>query len=163
MKQERATQDFDIQPAEITIESPRGELHIDQSRAWEALNGGVIESFNHRIYSNNKQLALDGIANIVSKGNRMAAIHLRTNVIADLGFESYFEDYYMNIFGEASYDNIDIHYTAHKPVINYNPGVTDTQTIANKAEFSYVSGKLNIYMLQFPSIEIIPPNLDMRM
>ncbi|MFD2615555.1 DUF6470 family protein [Paenibacillus gansuensis] len=160
MKQPRAVQDFNIQPSEVEIESPRGELEIDQSKAWEALTGGVVEIFNNRIYSNNKQLALQGIAHIVEKGNRMAAIHHKNNVIADMGFETYFEDYNMNVFGDVSFNNVDFQYTVHKPVMNYIPGEVSTETIANKPEFIYHPGKLSIYMLQYPELEITPPQIN---
>ncbi|MNC62765.1 hypothetical protein D3C75_1128220 [compost metagenome] len=45
-------------PGQFTVHSTRPELTIDQSRAWEAYNGGKMLDMNKRIYSGIQQLYL---------------------------------------------------------------------------------------------------------
>ncbi len=150
-------------PLKIEIRSPQGELHIDQSRAWDALGLGNNLEFMSRIYSQSKQIALQGIARIVENGNRMAAIQNNTDAIADIASEQAFESGGgINYFGDPSYDNVDINYIAHKPEFEVVRGYVDINVRVNKPEINYTPGKVDVYMLQYPKVELIPPEIDMK-
>lgn len=162
IRQPQATVEMHTSPLKIEISSPQGELRIDQSKAWDALGSGSNATFMSRIYSEAKQIALQGIARIVENGNRMAAIHQNTDAIADIAAEQAFESGGVNVLGEASYDNVDIDYIAHKPEFAVDRGSVDVHITANKPEISYIPGKVSIYMQQVPRIEMIPPQIDMK-
>lgn len=162
IRQPKADMEMHTTPLTMEIRSPQGELHIDQSAAWDALGMGSHTTFMNRIYSESKNIALQGIASIVEKGNRLAAIHKGGSPIADLAAQRAFEPSNMNYLGEASYDNVDLDYTANKVEINVNPGSVDIQITPHQAEITYTPGKVSIYMQQYPKVEMIPPEIDMK-
>ncbi|WNR44693.1 DUF6470 family protein [Paenibacillus roseipurpureus] len=162
MKQPRPTYEMQVDRPKQEIRQPRGELEIDQSRAWDALGEGPILEAMNRIYSQCKNVALQGIARIVENGNRMAAIHEPGNAIAEIAHQLVFDHQEFDYYGEASYDNVDITYMAHKPEITVTEGKVNVNTHVNPPEVDYNRGKLDIYMRQYPSIEITPPQIDFK-
>ncbi|GCL73676.1 hypothetical protein PN4B1_36170 [Paenibacillus naphthalenovorans] len=161
-KQPKATYEMKRVPPKLQIESPRGDLQIDQSKAWDALNrGGHLETMN-RIYSEAKNVALQGIARIVEEGNRLGNIAAGGNPIADNAQQLFFERFEFNFVGPAAYDNVDIHYTAKKPRIEVTDGLVEVNVQVNRPELNVSRGKLDIYMLQYPKVEITPPQIDLK-
>lgn len=161
IRQPRATLEIRTDPPKVEMKQPRGELTIDQSKAWDALGvGPVLEAF-HRIASQARNVAMQGIARIVENGNRLAQIHLDTNPIADIAEQLQFERFEFDYYGSASYDNVDISYTAHKPEITPIEGKVNLYTHPNKPEIEYMRGKLDIYLSQYPRVEMTPPRIDL--
>lgn len=163
MKQPRPTFEIETTPATQEIRQPRGEMDINQDKAWDALGLGNNLETMLRIYSQAPNIALQGIAKIVENGNRMAAIHLKANVIADMASEVRVSFPEFNYQGDASYDNVDIFYTAQKAEINAERGQINLNAKFNMPEINYNRGKLDIYMTQYPKIEITPPQIDSLM
>lgn len=164
MKIEQPRADLSIQTTrpEVSIESPRGELTIDQSRAWDALAiGDHLQSMN-QIYSEIKNIVMQTIGKIVDEGNQLAAIHRDTNAIADIAQDITIDFFELNFAGYASVDNVDISYTARKPEIEVNLGSVNLEVQRHDPIISSEPAKLNIYMLQHNKLEIIPPQLDIK-
>jgi hypothetical protein len=147
-------------PPKLLIESPPGELVIDQTRARDAL--GIGPGFMDRVTEEAKSLALQGIGRIVDAGNRMAAIHKKGNVIADMAWESGMEDFKINYEGPFSDDSVDIQYTPHRPMIDYTPGSTQITPVLNPPEINVSPTKVNLYLEQKPGLEFIPPQIDLK-
>ncbi len=162
IRQPQPDLEMQTKPTTMEMRSPQGDLQIDQSKAWDALGMGSHETFMHRIYSESKNVALQGIARIVEKGNRLAAIEKGGNPIADMAADRAFEPSSMNYLGEASYDNVDLDYMPHKVEIDVNLGSVDIQITPHQAEISYTPGKVSIYMQQYPKVEMIPPEIDIK-
>jgi hypothetical protein len=164
MKQPRPTMEIQQPRASITMKQPRGEMKIDQSAAWDALARTPILEVMNRIYSSARQVALEGIAKIVDKGNRLAAIHESkgANVIAELARDDIPSFPEMQYAGEASPNNVHFSYVAHKPEVDIQANKVEIHTEMHKPEVNYIRGKLDIYVKQAPSIEITPPQIDMR-
>lgn len=162
IRQPQPTVEMHTTPTKIEMRSAQGELHIDQSKAWDALGIGSNVTFMNRIYSESKDIALQGIARIVENGNRMAAIEKKGNPIADIAAEQAFEPSEMNYLGEASYDNVDLDYTQHQVEYDVNPGSVSIQITPHKPEISYTPGKVSIYLQQYPKVEMIPPEIDTK-
>ncbi|WP_281883055.1 DUF6470 family protein [Paenibacillus sp. YYML68] len=162
IRQPRPDVNLTTKPAKLDIRSPLGEQTIDQSQAWEALGKGDIFQFTERVASEAKQLALQGIGKRVEAGNQMAAIHQGGNAIAELAFSSVFEDFKFNYEGPFGTHNYQIQYTPKKPEVKYEPGDVQVQVQVNAPQISYTPGKLEIYLKQRNSIEIIPPQVDVR-
>jgi hypothetical protein len=154
--------DFQITTKTAKLETTylRGEQRIDQSASWDALGIGSTFAFSRRIADESKNLALQGIGKRVDIGNRLAAIHLGGNPIADMARESFFEDFKINYEGPFSTSSVDIEYTPHKPEANFEPGSVDVESKPNAPQINYTRGKLDIYMLQMNSIQMIPPEID---
>ena len=164
IRQQSAKMTIDTEPARLDIRSKKGELFIDQSKAWDALGYGNHLEMMSRVYTEARNVGMEGIARIVERGNRMAAIHTKANVIADIAQEEAFRPYEFNYhFQPASIDNVDLQYIAHKPDIEVTPGKVDIQVDRRPPELSYTRGKLEIYMQQYPHLEIIPPQIDMKL
>jgi hypothetical protein len=140
----------------------QGEQTIDQSGSWEALGKGNVFQFTRRVADEAKSLALQGIAKRVEIGNRLAAIHKGGSPIADMARESVFEDFKINYEGPFSTHSVNIDYTPNRPEVQFEPGKVDVKVQVNSPEISYTPGKLDIYMLQKNSIQMIPPQIDLR-
>jgi len=165
IKQPRAQYEMKTTRPKQDIQSPHGELEIDQSQAWDALGlGNILESLQ-RIYSQSKQLAIQAVAKKVQEGNRMAASsYTGENVIASLAKESTTEGSNgVDFYGEASFLNVHERYTAHKPEINTTPGSVEINTQPSAPIINYNRGKLDIYMAQWHSIEFTPPQIDLKL
>lgn len=161
--QPKAEVNITTTPGQWEIQQFRPELTIDQSQAWAAYHGGNLFEMNQRIYSGIQQLYLQGIANKVEQGNRMAEFFRPGNTIAEV----YGADTEPNSFpetrGPASFDNVDIHFETRDPLIKFRAAQVDIKVERHHPEIEYSPSKLNIYMQQYASVQIIPPEVDLLM
>lgn len=163
IKQPRPMFELEQTNAKMEIRQPRGELEIDQSKAWDALSRTNILEVMQRIYGQAREVAMKGIARIVEDGNRMAAIHKnKADAIPELASDVTVSFPEMEYAGEAAFDNVDVHYTPHRPEIETTRGEVKLNTRVNPPEVDYYRGKLDIYMLQFNKVEITPPAIDIK-
>lgn len=160
MRQPRASLSISTTPGQFDIQHTDPRLTVDQSKAWAAYNGGPPLEMNQRIYSGIREIFLQGIAHRVEQGNRIAAIHQPGNTIAEVFGRDTGIPALPEFRGPASVDNVDIRFDITPIQIEYREGTTDIQAQANPPEVEYHRGKLNIYMRQYQSVEIIPPELD---
>ncbi|PZE19430.1 hypothetical protein CBW46_018485 [Paenibacillus xerothermodurans] len=164
MRQPEATVDIQTTPARLEIHTQQGHLSIDNTDWRDALGDGPHLEAMHRIYSTCKQIALQAIAKKVEDGNIMAAIHTRRNAIAELAVESTndVDNFQFMYMGDASYDNIDIRYQPATVHIQVQQGQVDMDVQVNRPEIQYYRGKLDIYLSDYPSVEIIPPQVNLK-
>jgi len=148
--------------AQQSITSPRGELTIDQSRAWDALGVGPVREAMNRIYDQAQSIFLQNLARKVEQGNRLAAIHTGGNPIADNAQELLFSFPEFDYYGYASSGNVDFRYVAHQAIIDVELGGVEMQAQANSPELYARQGNMNFYMIQYAKVEIIPPEIDIR-
>ncbi|OME67332.1 hypothetical protein BSK65_20265 [Paenibacillus odorifer] len=163
ISQPKAEVNVTTTPEKLTVESTSPELTIDQSRAWEAYNGGKMLDMNRRIYSGIQQLYLQAIARKVEQGNRMAQFFRPGNTIAEVYGMDTKPNSFPEIRGPASYDNVDIHIETRAPQINFRAAKVDIQVERRNPEIEYTRGKLNIYMKQYASIQFIPSELNIQL
>lgn len=161
IRQPKAEVTIQTTPPALSIESPSGELRIDQSRAWDALAlGGTLQVMS-RIYAQGRQAALNGIARRVDEGRQLVNIHQGGNMLADIAANAAFRKHPpLPVAGEASVDNVDFFYTAYQPQIEVQKGRVDIEVKPNRPEITYYRGKLDIYMEQYGKVTIIPPQID---
>lgn len=164
MRQPRAELNIRTTLPSLHIESPSGELRIDQSKAWDALAlGGNLQTMS-RLYGQGRQAILEGIARRADEGRVLANIHQGSNAVAEIAADAAFRQRPpLPVAGEASVDNVDFSYTAHKPNITVNEGSLDIEVIPNRPEITYYRGKLDIYMLQYGKVTITPPQIDLAL
>lgn len=163
MRQPKGELEITTDLGKVEIRQPTGILEIDQSQAWDALGVGSHRELLNNIYSEARQIALQGIARIVENGNRMYHIEWGGNPIADIAAEQAFEPLGGNILGEPSYDNVDIHYTAREPEFEVTKAEAHIRYTPRKPQIEYTPGNVTIRMLQYPSVEIIPPKIDLKL
>ncbi|OKP98447.1 DUF6470 family protein [Paenibacillus sp. P46E] len=163
ISQPKAEVNITTTPSELTVQSTRPELKIDQSAARAAYYGGGMLEMNKRIYSGIQQLYLQGIARKVDQGNRMAEFFKPGNTIAEVYGTDTEPNSFPEIRGPASYDNVDIHFETRAPQIDFRPAQVDIQVERHRPEIEYTRGKLNIYMQQYASVQFIPPEVNVQM
>jgi hypothetical protein len=162
IKQPRAEYEMTTERPKVELHSPGGELFIDQSRAWDALGvGGNLESML-RIYTNAKQVAIDGVTRRVQEGNQLAAIHTHQNAIAEIASHPPAGNG-LDTLGEASFFNVREQYIAHPVEVNYTEGNVNINTRPSPPQIEYNRGKLDIYMDKWPSITFEPPQIDLKL
>lgn len=160
IEQPQATVDMEQIKPEQHFHTTKGRLEVNQDRAWDALAlGNSLETMS-KIYSMASNIALQGIARIVQKGDQMASIHLGGNPIAQMAqdWKRSFPEF--DFVGEASFDNVDLHYTPSELSIDTTPGRVNMNVQVNKPILEYERGKLDIYMSQYPKVEITPPQIE---
>lgn len=162
IKQPRPQVEISTKEATLDTKYREGNQSIDQSDAWAALGKGSASQFTERVASEAKNLALQGIAKRAEAGNRLWAIHQGGNPIADMAAESFFEDFKFNYEGPFSTAPVKIQYTPNRPEVQYQPGSVKIDVKVNHPEINYEKGKLDIYLQQRNSIELTPPQIDLR-
>ncbi|SFS85314.1 DUF6470 family protein [Paenibacillus sp. 453mf] len=160
IRQPEADLQIKTSPATIRIDSHEPELVVDQSRAFAAITGGPHLEMTQRLYSNVKQIFLEGIAKRVEQGNRIAEFFKPGNSITEVYGKDTGEVSFAEYRGEASIDNVDVHFNITPTDIKIEKSPIEIDVQVNKPEIEYRRGKLQIYMLQYPSIQFIPPKVD---
>uniref|UniRef100_A0AAE9IDT0 DUF6470 family protein n=1 Tax=Paenibacillus polymyxa TaxID=1406 RepID=A0AAE9IDT0_PAEPO len=84
IRQPSADMELTTRRAQLEIHQYKPQLTIDQSAAFSAYNGGNYLEMNNRIYSGVPQIFLQALAHKVEQGNRMAAIHIPGNTVANV-------------------------------------------------------------------------------
>ncbi|GAB2721178.1 DUF6470 family protein [Paenibacillus thermoaerophilus] len=160
ISQPKAQMEYETTYPQVKISQPNGELRIDQSAAWDALGvGGIIRTMN-RVYDENVRQANKAIQRIVSDGDRMMNIADEGFVIPELAKDLFHSFYDVSFEGPARYDNVDISYKARKPVIELQEGQLNADIRKREPEIEYNRRWVDVYVRQKPSIDIIPPRID---
>lgn len=164
-EQPKVKMDYKTTLPRVEIKQPLGELSIDQSRAWAAYGlGGHLKTMLD-VYDNARQIAMEGIASIARRGDRLAAIHEGGNAIA-MNATDYSRRYaHDNMLGPASYDNVDIEYIAQPVEFNPIAGKADTRMTKSEPVNQYTKGEFQFSMAQYAKVTIIPPppRVDLQM
>lgn len=161
IRQPRPTVDMRQPRADLRLEQPLGMMTVDSSRAWDALGvGGNLEMMN-RIYSQLPDIARQGVAKIVERGNRLAEIHNPADPVPELAQDWHVSFPEFDTSGEASYDNVDIHYEPARPVIEASANAVEINVQVNPPIVQYERGPTNFEMAQYGKVEITPPSIDL--
>jgi hypothetical protein len=160
IRQPKAEVQLNTRPAKLTVESHPITLHVDQSKAFSAYNGGNMIDMNARIYSGIQQQFLQNMAERVQQGNQLAAIHKPGNTISNIVGMNWQPQPFPETRTPASFDNVDTRVDTRPPDINFQPAVSEMNVIVNKPEIEYQRGKLDIYVKQYASVQYTPPDID---
>lgn len=161
IQQPRGIQEIKQPRPELTIEQPQGELYIDQTRALDALGYVQSSTFSQRIASEGRRILLEGIARKAQEGDRLAAIHQGGDPILDIAWERARLETPRTLLGEPSVNNVDITYISNSPRIDVEVRRLEHHYTVQKPRLEFVRGSLNIYVKQYPKVEIIPPRIDL--
>lgn len=146
---------------EIIAHNAPGQLKVDNTLTWEALDGGNMEAFWNRIYSQYKQVAMQNISQIVEKGNRMGDLRIQGDPIPSMALDEFIEGAPdLQVYGEASVDNTQFDYIPNDVNIQVIPGDLNIDTQIQRPEINFHRGSVNIYMEQYPKVTITPPVID---
>jgi len=160
IEQPRPTYEMKRVEPELQIRNPSGHFEIDQSRAWDGLGIGSHMRTMSRIYSSASDMALQGLARIVEQGNRMADLTNPGNPFVEFAKDWNRSYQHFDIRGPASFDNVDVEYVRGDFSYDAIPGRIEVNARVNAPNIDSIRGKLDIYMLQYNRLEIIPPMID---
>ena len=163
INQENAQMEIKQTPAILNIEKSESQLYIDPTRAWEALAKWSSLKLGEVITQRRQQMALEAIAEIVSKGDRLAAIHQSGNPIAQMAEESVYKMEEMYITGQPSYDNVDIFFEPGKLQIDWMRGGVDINVTPIAPQLQFTRGQVEVYLRQKNSIQFSFPIVEGRL
>lgn len=154
IKQPRAKVEMITENPRLEIERSEGNLSIDQSKAWAAY--GMINpiELTTSIAEQARNMGYQAIAKKAQDGDRLAAIHRSTDVIAELAHEKFFQSHELRIAKEASYDNVDVYYTPDQLTFRPIKGSVNIQIDPQKPTIEYIPSQVTIGMERYPSIQI---------
>lgn len=145
---------IDQEPAQMAIESHQGALQIDSGDAWAAYaKGGHLRWLNY-VYSQSKQMVLQGIARIVEDGNRMGQVTNRADAVADLALAHQNDEWPVQYLEDASYLNVHIRYEPRKPDIRIEAQIPKIEYKPMQVKTEYKPGDVDIYLRQRNAIDI---------
>ncbi|WP_312109709.1 DUF6470 family protein [Brevibacillus reuszeri] len=167
IKQPQAELNLQQVPAELTIEQARTELNIDSSQA--RANIGIMTSmqFSDVNASYGREQWLQAIAEKSQEGDRLMKIYSKENAIAEIGREKglrALEGGYRPPAASTD-EGVDVSIQAKPVNINVKRNGMSIHPTLNPPELSYISGKVEPYMLQYNSlkIEVVGSRLDRMM
>ncbi|WP_139822721.1 DUF6470 family protein [Tuberibacillus sp. Marseille-P3662] len=154
MHQQKADVSIKQQPANMSVKRRPAKVTIDQTQAWHNLN---LKSAMVRIKDaadQGKQAVLEGIRRRAGQGDQLMRIETPGNPIVSQAVE--------NAFRQGHYDtgsvppsqavklhtrpsSLDIRWQTHQPEIRVN---------INQPQFSFQRGRVNVYMRQYPELDI---------
>lgn len=148
--------------AHVQIRQPNGELHIDSSAALRALAlGGPIETGEMLTQQANER-AMQAIARIAQKGDRMAQITNKNDAVADLAMNAMEDDTEgLRVTGPASYTNVSLKYIPHAAEIEIAAQHPRIEYTPSRSEINYTPGNLKIYVDQMNSIRMWVSSYDL--
>lgn len=151
------------QDAVITADNRPGTLRIDQRKTNDALNGGKLEDFWIRIYSQYKDVVRQNMIEIVERGNRMGDLRIKSNQIAEQALDKFVSGApQLEVYGPASPDNVDFEYIPNDVNIQVDPGRVEIEVQTFRPEVNFYRGYVRVYMEQYPSVTITPPVINIR-
>ena len=146
---------------QIIAHNGPGQLRIDNPRTWNALDGGNMEAFWSRIYSQYKQVAQQNISQIVERGNQLGDLRIKGDPIPSRALDEFIEGAPdLQVYGEASVDNTQFEYIPNDVNIQFIPGELNVDAQIQRPEINFHRGSVNIYMEQYPKVTITPPAID---
>ncbi|WP_404427554.1 DUF6470 family protein [Ureibacillus chungkukjangi] len=155
IEQPKATLDIQQPAAEITMQTTKSKLSIDSTGARESADYKSSMSRTREISQKSIQDALEGTSRRAQEGNELMRIENGGNPIANQA----------KTRGPQPYSSLNIKFIpqANSVKIDFQPGSVDIKvepqqvinnTTTNKPIHNYTPGKVNIDMLQLPSLKI---------
>jgi hypothetical protein len=149
-------------PPVMTARNRPGELRIDQTLTRNALDGGRPEAFWQRLYAQYREIALRNLEKMVVEGNRIGDLTAGGNPIAEIAWNDFVEgppD--LQVYGEARPDNTKIEYIPNDPDVQVEPGGVKIEVQIHRPDIRYHRGYVQVYMVQYPSVTITPPQIEL--
>lgn len=156
--------DLEIKQKNVTAEinQTRPSVSINQSRAFDALGQGSVFEVTDTILDNMIQTGLNAIKSIASKGETFQDIHLYdNNLISEFAKTDKVDFSAYKYAGRASCANVDVNIESGKLEMDWSEGKVEVDAYPNKTLLDYTSWKVDVYLSQKNSVEIIPPQIDL--
>jgi len=143
--------EMETTPATLEIRQPKGELTIDHTPYRYSIGLKNIADFARDNAALGRQTAMDTIARIVEEGNQMARFETKSNVIANQAFNASLGEVPEITWAPIAAPKI--HYQANPAKINAIAGKVNFTVQPGDVQGDYQPGKVDIQVLQYPSIQ----------
>lgn len=155
IEQPKATLDLQQPKAKMSIQTTKSQLSIDAYEARESMDYKTSMSRTREIAQRSIQEALEGMARRAQEGNELMRIENGGNPIADQAKRRGRQPYSsLNIKFIPQADSVKINYQPASVDIQVEPQKVINNTTTNKPIHHYTPGKVNVEMLQYPSLKI---------
>jgi hypothetical protein len=152
LRTERAQVVIDATPARLDIRQPLGKLSIDQTPCRYAIGLKNLTDFSSDLTVTNRQAVLEGTGRAAGEGRRAALIENPANAFADIAADAMLDDMVELTMGWIP--SPDISYEAQPAAINPIPGNLSYEVRPGGVQGEYQPGKVDIQVVQYPSLEI---------
>lgn len=154
LEQKPADISIEQNPAEMTIVRDLGKLTIDQTLARENLDLKSIFKRNDENAVLSKQKVMEYINKTVQEGNELMKIENKGQPIIDQAKRSLERITAFNTGNTPSQYSVKIDYTPSKINIDWKVNKPDIQLQVNQPIHEYTPGEAQVFMEQYPSINI---------
>ncbi|WP_214627318.1 DUF6470 family protein [Paenibacillus agaridevorans] len=162
ISQPRAQMNIQTEPSILNVKSEQPVVVVDMSAMWDALNGGSHLQYMNRIYNQSGKFVVEAVRGTVEEYNRIGEILTDVDQVGEVAWSNLTkEPVQIEVYGSASYDNVQFEAEISKPDINFNRGHVEIDIRPQKVEVSFTRGQLQIYMERYPSLQISVPKVDM--
>jgi len=148
------------QPSQLQIQPSRTDLYIDSSMANAALGVGPNLEWNQNIYSQVKQVVLQGILRRNEDGNRMMDFGNPKDPIPELAEKNSKLINSIDYSTPASTLNMKVEGQFQPARIEHSEPKLSIDVSISRPQIEYQRGKLEIYLRQRPALSITPPAID---
>lgn len=153
IQQKPAELDIETKPTKLIIHTEQVRVLIDQSECFK--ESGLKDTFTLIVEAaeEGRQAVLEGIVRISQEGSRMAAIKNKGNAFAEIALNNTFDKVDYNItFMPKSRPKFDV--VGGTVDIQVDEGYVRINARTNKTVIDVEPGKVEIYMIQYPDIDI---------
>lgn len=154
LEQKSAEISIEQNPAELAIERNPGKLTIDQTLARENLDLKSIFKRNDENAVLSKQKVMEYINKTVQEGNELMKIENKGQPIIEQAKRNLERIIMFNTGNIPSQFSVKIDYTPSNIKIDWKVNKPDIQVQVNHPVHEYTPGKANIFVEQYPSINI---------
>jgi len=151
-------------PPEVIIDRKLPKVYIDQTQCFAESGLKPVLQLAREFYQNGLKAALEATGRIAEEGTRLVRIEDGGNPIADIAYEKGYREYQLTM----------VQMPKSRPKIEWDPGYVNIHWKLNPAriewevhtmaEIDVIPHKVDIYMRQWPDIEIryVGENVDQR-
>ncbi len=151
-------------PPEVIIDQKLPKVHIDQTQCFAESGLKPVLQLAREFYQEGLKAALEATGRIAEEGTRLLRIEDGGNPIADIAYERAYREYQFNMV-QMPKSRPKIEWDMGYLNINWkiNPAKIEWETYTT-ASFDVIPHKVDIYMKQWPDIEIryVGNNMDQK-
>ncbi|SOC34963.1 DUF6470 family protein [Ureibacillus acetophenoni] len=155
IQQPKANLDLQQPAAILTINTTKSKLTIDSHAARESMDYKSSISRTKEIAQKSLQESLDGIAIMAQEGQQLVRIENGGNPIAEQAKLSGRQPYSsLNIKFIPQAGSVKVNFAPAQVDIDVKPQKVINNSTINRPIHNYTTGKVNVEMLQYPSLKI---------
>lgn len=151
-------------PPEVIIDQKLPKVHIDQTQCFAESGLKPVLQLAREFYQEGLKAALEATGRIAEEGTRLLRIEDGGNPIADIAYERAYREYQFNMV-QMPKSRPKIEWDMGYLNINWkiNPAKIEWETYTT-ASFDVIPHKVDIYMKEWPDIEIryVGNNMDQK-